>query len=72
MVIASGGGEYDNCERGAACRQAGELCRLVCDTNGGYASCLAEEQCATYEDFFASPTTPASAGLCMPSPARAY
>jgi transcriptional regulator with XRE-family HTH domain len=68
MVIASGGGEYDNCERGAACRQAGESCRLVCDPSGGDVSCLTEEQCATYDDFFASPTTAATAGLCVPSP----
>ena len=55
----------DDCVNTAACRQAGESCRAVCDPTGDFPTCPMGAQCMTYADFFTLPGMSASAGLCI-------
>ncbi|HUS28370.1 MAG TPA: hypothetical protein VMZ53_07675 [Kofleriaceae bacterium] len=65
---APGTSGYDNCKKGTVCgnyRGGMDVCKALCDQQGGMPECDATHVCVIYSKLFAtSDTTPPAAGVC--------
>ena len=65
MVGAPGATGYDNCVGGDYCES--NVCKVICDPQGGSPMCPMNFSCSTYEGLFGPVGQPVAAGVCDPS-----